>query len=169
MDHRHHRRTIRLDGYDYSSEGCYFVTMCTGGRQCLLGEVVRQEMRMNDVGRMVERWYRELEHKFPSVQGLDHVVMPNHFHCILHVGNPPAGADLSAAVSLSTVVQWFKTMTTNEYYRHVREGSWPAVSRRLWQRNYYEHIIRSQRSLDLISEYIQSNPTRWAEDMFFED
>ena len=85
----------------------------------------------------------------------------------------PVGADLcvrpntSTAVSLSTVIQWFKTMTTNEYYRQVKAGIWPAIRRRLWQRNYYEHIIRSQLSFDQISDYIRSNPTRWTEDQLF--
>ena len=169
----HHRHTIRLDGYDYSSEGLYFVTICTSDKKCLFGKIVDDEMQMNDVGRMVERWYLELEHKFPSIQVLDYVIMPNHFHCIIYLSNVLVGADLcvrpntSTAISLSTIIQWFKTMTTNEYYRQAKKGIWSTIGRRLWQRNYYEHIIRSRFAFDEISNYIKSNPTRWAEDVLF--
>ena len=171
----HRRHTIRLDCYDYSSEGCYFVTICTIDKKCLFGKIVDDEMQMNDVGRMVERWYVELEHKFSTIQCLDYVVMPNHFHCIIYIGNSLVGADLcvrpdaSTEISLPAIIQWFKTMSTNEYYRQVKKGTWPAIGKRLWQRNYYEHIVRSQISFEEISDYIKSNPTRWVEDTLFVD
>lgn len=81
--HIHHRRSIRLKRYDYSQAGAYFITICTHGRDCLFGKIVHGEMQLNDAGRMVEKWYVELENKSPDIQCYEHMVMPNHFHCIV--------------------------------------------------------------------------------------
>jgi len=219
----HHRRSIRLKGYDYASEGLYFVTICTQNRECLFGEIKNDEMILNDAGRMVEKWYRKTQDKFPDIICHEMVVMPNHFHCIwenvgLH-GASPVGADpcvrpLSNNVRpvdnndthimegthaekgaqiinegahmgaplqmddtdwgehtgspLSMVVRWFKTMSTNEYIRGVNELGWTPFDRKLWQRNYYEHIIRDDASLQNISYYIINNPALWQDDKFFQ-
>jgi REP-associated tyrosine transposase len=80
---KHHRRSLRLDGYDYSQPGAYFVTICTGNRECLFGEVIDDEVRLNLSGRMVERWWRELPRKFRGIDIDAHVVMPNHIHGII--------------------------------------------------------------------------------------
>ena len=80
---KHHRRSIRLKDYDYSQPGAYFVTICTHNRECLFGEIVNSEMELNDAGKMVEKWYFELTKKFRGIQCDKHVVMPNHFHCII--------------------------------------------------------------------------------------
>ena len=167
---RHHRRSIRLKGYDYSQAGLYFVTICCQNRDCLFGEIVDKKMILNDAGRMIEKWFLELENKFYDINLAEFVVMPNHFHCIIiNTGNvnhivetntsvvSSIGADLSVCPdnetdtsgkiisdehvldecdgrdehvldecdgrdehigsSLPSVIQWFKTMTTNEYIR----------------------------------------------------
>ena len=80
---KHHRRTIRLKGYDYSQAGLYFITICTKNRACLFGEIENGSMILNDAGRMVEKWYAELENKYPGKCCHEMVVMPNHFHCII--------------------------------------------------------------------------------------
>ena len=99
----HHRRSIRLKGYDYSQAGLYFITICTQNRACLFGEIRRGEhigssnnaMILNDAGKMVEHWYYELQNKFHDIKCHEMVVMPNHFHCIIeNVGMVPVGADL---------------------------------------------------------------------------
>ena len=203
---RHHRRSIRLKGYDYSQAGAYFVTICAQGRQCLFGAIVDGVMRPNDAGRMVERWWLELNHKYPTVETDEHSVMPNHFHgVILIYGQPdapgqphewgqpdapgqphrvaPTAADddvgaalrgrpvpatppaIVTAPTLGDIMDWFKTMTTNEYIRGVKTLGWPPFDRRVWQRNYYEHIIRSEAELDRIRAYIANNPLKWALDM----
>ena len=88
----HHRRSIRLRNFDYSTAGAYFVTVCVQGRECLLGEVVDGQMRLNDAGKMVAQWWRRLPEKFPQVIVDEHVVMPNHFHgIVVFVGAPPCG------------------------------------------------------------------------------
>ena len=194
---RHHRRSIRLRGYDYRAVGAYFITVVVQDRACLFGEVVDSEMRLSEAGRMVERWWLELNCRFPHVLTDAYVVMPNHFHGIVVIHSPPpdttappdVGADLrvcpdSARVGadlrvcpntrvcpdsggahtgapLPTIVQWFKTMTTNEYIRMVKHAGWTPFQGRLWQRNYYEHIIRNERALERIRDYILTNPLHW--------
>jgi REP element-mobilizing transposase RayT len=165
------------------------VTVCTQDRACLFGNVLEDPLRLNDAGRMIERWWFELNRKFTTAETDEFVVMPNHFHGIVvipvradlrvgpgskghkgaHVGAPlpdsrPANQATHAGVSLPTVIQWFKTMTTNEYIRGVKAASWPSFNGRLWQRNYYEHIIRDEDSLNSIRQYIVDNPARWAFD-----
>lgn len=176
----HHRRSIRLKGYDYTQPGAYFVTVCTVNRRCLFGEVVNGEMRMNDVGIMVERWWQELNRKFPHIRTDEFVVMPNHIYGIIVI--EPIGADLCVCpdqkmgghtdqktgertgATLPEIVQWFKTMTTNEYIRGVKQSNWPPFPGRLWQRNYFEHVIRNEESLNRIRQYIADNPARWVQD-----
>lgn len=88
----HHRRSIRLREYDYSSNGAYFVTICAQGRACLFGDILDGEMRLNDAGRMVAEWWVKLPGKFPNVALDEYVVMPNHFHgiiCIVGAGSSP--------------------------------------------------------------------------------
>lgn len=191
---KHHRRSIRLRGYDYSQAGAYFVTLRTQDSECLFGDIVDGSVRLNEAGQMVERWWGELTEKFPSVETDEHIVMPDHFHGIVIIvevgavlrdcpdnakGHPHRGAptlggaptsattspsgqpDVAAPVpTLSIVIHWFKTMTTNEYIRGVKERGWTHFPGRLWQRNYYEHIIRSQDDLDLIRRYIADNPLK---------
>lgn len=193
---KHHRRSIRLRGYDYSQAGLYFITLCVQDRLCLLGEIENNEMILNAAGKMVEEWYYELENKFPDVKCHEMIVMPNHFHCIIeNTGTASVGADLRVCPETETgelpesgehrallcehrelsgehrellgehtgsplhrVVQWFKTMSTNEYIRGVKNLGWSPLNGKLWQRNYYEHIIRNEQSYQKITEYIQNNP-----------
>ncbi len=194
---KHHRRSIRMRGYDYAQEGVYFVTVCAQDRQCLFGEIVDGEIRLNDAGRMIERWWFELNHKFPTVETDEFVVMPNHFHGIVVIADVTVGADLCVGpdsegahparqgahtgaplqgthparpvantgahtgAPLPTIIQWFKTMTTNEYVRRIKTLGWIPFHRRLWQRNYYEHVVRDEESLNRIRQYMLDNPARW--------
>ena len=134
---RHHRRSVRLRGYDYSLAGAYFVTLCTLDQACLFGAVADGEMQLNDAGRMIQQWWFELSRKFSTVETDEFVVVPNNFHGIVVI---PVGADLGvgpvqagpharqkgahAGAPLPTVIQWFKTMTTNEYMRGVKTRGW---------------------------------------------
>jgi len=174
----HHRQSIRLQGYDYSQAGAYFVTICAQHRACLFGDIADQKMRLNDAGQMVERWYRALEQKFPDIRCGDFICMPNHVHFIA----VNVGADLRVCPDrvcpddvggktgehmgspLPRVVQWFKTMTTNAYIDGVKSHHWPTFYKRLWQRNYYEHIVRNDADLAHIQQYIKSNPALWQQD-----
>ena len=175
---KHHRRSIRLQGYDYSQNGAYFITICTQNRECLFGEIMDGRMQLNVAGEMVCRWYRELENKFPDIECDAFVCMPNHVHFIVvnvgadlcvrpnpaneHAGNgdhPNQGEHTGSP--LRAVVQWFKTMTTNEYIRGVKQHHWPPFPGKLWQRNYYERIVRNENELTRIRQYIIDNPAKW--------
>jgi len=129
---KHHRHSMRLLGYDYAQVGAYFVTSVTKDRVCLFGEIFDGEMRLNDGGRMIEQWWFELNRKFSTVETDEFVVMPNHFHGIVVIAGVTVGADLRvgpnsegahAGAPLPTIIQWFKTMTTNEYMRGVKTRS----------------------------------------------
>lgn len=177
---KHHRRSIRLKEYDYRLAGAYFVTTVAQDRECLFGDIANGEMQPNDAGQMVERWWKELRHKYPDILLDEYVVMPNHFHGIIGItvrmvprANSPnsettVGADLcvcpQTTASLNAMVQWFKTMSTNEYIQGVKQLGWRPFNRRLWQRNYYEHVIRNEQALDSIRDYIAQNPLMWMED-----
>lgn len=212
------RRSVRLTGFDYSQRGCYFLTLCIQSRLPILGDIHDGEVLLNDCGRMVLRWWHELERKFPVIAVDQVIVMPNHLHGIVCIGRPgepsrvgmaaqgahagaplpgldegapanscrnaasPVGAalcgrpgDLShvgmaaqdipaVAPSLSTIVAWFKTMTTNAYIRGVNERGWQPFEKRFWQRNYYERVIRNERELVAIAQYIADNPRQWSSD-----
>jgi uncharacterized protein (TIGR00252 family) len=174
-----HRKSPRLSDYDYALEGAYFVTVCVQGRLYLFGEIVDGNMRLNPAGQMIVKWWRELERKFPSMKIDEYfVVMPNHFHGIVWVPeeepcskpNPvtsPANSLLPlpkgghTGPPLQRIVQWFKTMTTNNYIHGVKEHGWQPFKGILWQRSFYDHVIRDEASLNRIREYISTNPLRW--------
>ena len=164
--------------YNYAQNGAYFVTVCAHNKGCLFGVIVDGEMRLNDAGCIVEKWWLELPHKFPLVEVDEYVIMPNHFHGIVVI----VGADLRVCpdpcINLRTlsdkhtkgehigsplhkIIQWFKTMTTNEYIRAVKQCGLPPLHDKFWKRNYYEHIIRNEDRLNKIREYIITNPLKW--------
>ena len=173
----HHRRTIRLQEYDYSSDGLYFVTICVHEHRSLLGSIKDDTMRLNDAGKMVQEWFYRCEEHFPDIKCLEMVIMPNHFHCIWQI----VGADRRvcprndskaimgehAGSPIHRVVQWFKTMTTNAYIKGIKQHGWKPFNTRFWQRNYYEHIIRNQQGYEEIAAYIIENPINWESDKLY--
>ncbi len=176
------RRSPRLKGYDYSQEGAYFVTVCTQHRVPLFGEVVDAEMRLNMAGEMVAAIWEGIPLKYPDVELDLYCVMPNHFHGIILILRPPGahggaplqdtgvvGADprVRPQPSLSTIMQWFKSLTTHRYMRGVREQNWETFHGKLWQRSFHDHIIRSENGLNRLRTYTQQNPARWETDEFY--
>jgi len=174
----HYRRSIRLKGYDYSRPGLYFMTICTKDRLPLFGDIENSQMGLNDAGKMIENWWHELKNKFSNSELHSHITMPNHFHGIIQI----VGADLCVCPDqedefikegehtgspLHKMVQWFKTMTTNEYIRNIKQNRWQPFKGKLWQRNYYEHVIRNEKSYHDLSEYIMNNPINWQEDRYY--
>ena len=195
---KHHRRSIRLKGYDYTQAGVYFVTIVTQNRACLFGDIVAGEVRLNAFGQAVAETWQWLGTQYGYVELDEWVVMPNHLHGIIIItetdngcptdgggvgggsrtaptvigatgggGGVGGGSRTAPTVIASTapmvkrkplgrLIGAFKTVSTkriNEY-----RGT-PGVV--VWQRNYYEHIIRDERSLNRIREYIAANPLRW--------
>jgi putative transposase len=174
----HHRRSIRLKGYDYSQDGAYFITVCAYKKECIFEPAV--------VASIIEKQWRNLPGRFSGIELDEFVIMPNHIHCILwiHVGatlavarhagdqnpidrdnekrNERAGA--SPAPTLGNVVGAFKSMVSTEYLKWINQNN-SGCSGLLWQRNYYEHVIRNEDELNRIRQYIRSNPVKWDDDI----
>lgn len=163
-----HRRSIRHAHHDYTSAGAYFITICTQGRLCLFGDVVDRCMTLNAAGTMIAEQWLALGGRFSGLRTDAFVVMPNHFHGILVVSAPRPDADsttpLPHAPALGDIVGAFKSLTTNAYGHGVRSAQWPAFKDRLWQRNYFERVVRDEEELNRIREYIRENPRQWAND-----
>lgn len=189
-----HRRSIRLRGYDYSRPGTYFVTVCTHRKEHLLGEVAEGDMKPSQCGEIVGLHWRDLPRHYPQIRLDSFVVMPNHVHGTVEIVGPnresavgaihesslPATSDQNAGsvhappnvgaihelplrmrrgMLLAKIVGRFK-MTTAKRINEIRGTPGHPV----WQRNYYEHIVRNPHELDMIQDYIAHNPLRWDTD-----
>ena len=171
--HRPNRRSIRLSGHSYSQDGAYFVTVVTRERMTLFGDVIDGDMRLNDTGRMISQLWEWLETRYPYVRLDEYVVMPNHLHGVIVLGDLDAGGSRTAPTGvvngnrvdtarrkpLGRLVGAFKTVTTKQ--ANLAKGTPGQV---LWQRNFYERIIRSDQEWNRIREYIANNPLKWEED-----
>jgi putative transposase len=165
---RSHRRSIRLQRYNYANPGAYFVTICTQGQKCLFGEVTNGEVRLNESGTVVTNCWQWLPSQYRHVDLDEWVVMPNHFHGIIILsddgdvcrgGSRTAPTEAVRRKPLGGLIGAFKTVSTKEI--NELRGSRGSP---LWQRNYYEHVIRNENELNKIREYILSNPLQWALD-----
>ena len=155
------RRNARLPGRDYRRPGPYAITICAEHRWHMFGAVVDGEVMLNGAGRMVELVWQEMPAEFCGVRLGAFVVMPNHFHAVVWLpGDDPVGGPL-----LGAVVQRFKTITTTRYAAQVNAGEWVAFDGRLWQRNFYDHIVRDGDDLDRCERYIRANPANWPNDV----
>jgi putative transposase len=167
------RHSIRLKGYDYALEGAYFITIVTQNRACLFGDITDSVQRLNDAGRMIQSLWIDMTTYYPGVETDTFIVMPNHIDgIVLLVGAGPRACPKGAGqpqgvaptMSLPDVIHRFKTLTTKRYVDGVQQGGWMPFAGRFWQRNYYEHIIRDEKSLLRIRESIASNPALWSID-----
>jgi len=184
---KHHRHSIRLKDYDYSQAGAYYVTIDVQDHECLFGDIMNCEMILSEAGKMIEEQWIALPERFPNIELDLFQTMPNHFHGIIVVGatlvvarnmemknihENRAGTSTEAGTSpartsnptLGGIVGAFKSITTNEYMKGVDDKNWPRFCKRLWQRNYYEHVIRDEADLNRIRNYIQSNLANWDDD-----
>ena len=154
------RKTKRLKNYDYSNPGYYYITINTYGKIFLFGHVLECVIQNNHAGKMVKKWYKEIGSKFPNIKCHEFVIMPNHMHCIIEICCD-VHPDGHVGPSLQNVLQWFKTMTTNNYIKLVKQNAAIPFNKRLWQLSYHDRIIRNTDELNRISEYIVTNPNRW--------
>lgn len=157
------RRSIRLAGYDYGC-GVFFVTICTAQKQCVFGYIDDGIMRLNKLGHIVQTQWEMIPQRYSNVIIDDYIVMPNHMHGIVHVGAPLAGAQFTYstkhAKSLGDVVGSFKSLCVTEWLQYIQQHH--LVRRGLiWQRNYYERIVRDENELNNVRRYIRNNPGRW--------
>ena len=195
---KHHRRSIRLAGYDYSQAGLYFNTICIQKRKCLLANIIGESLVLNEAGKMVEMEWLALSERFPAIRLHEYIVMPNHFHGIIEiVGSPlvgdhqnekgqpqgiaptppPGTAPTPQKKTVGEIMGAFKSITTGKYIEGVKKhkcvcsnnktctcNGWKIFDKKLWQRNYWEHIICNEESYQRISQYILQNPAKWVED-----
>ena len=172
----HHRRSIRLKGYDYTQKGAYFVTICTRNRECLFGGIENGRMTLNDAGMIAHQCWQDIPAHFPHIMLDTFVIMPNHIHGILVITNVPVGAKnfsplqspphsfshssphpRGTSKTIGSTVRGFKIGVT----KWMRQNT-PV--QHVWQRNYYERIVRNDDELNRIREYIVGNPTQWESD-----
>lgn len=161
----HHRRSIRLHDYDYTTEGFYFVTICSHGHIPLFGTIVNGIMHMNSVGQVVEDEYCQFAKRYPQIVCYEHVVMPNHFHAIIGISDT-VGAGSACPKDETPTIRHY---TLGQIIGDFKYKTTKRVNMRtpLWQRNYYEHIIRNQHSHDEIVAYILENPLHWHDDRLY--
>ncbi|SHJ32118.1 REP element-mobilizing transposase RayT [Desulfatibacillum alkenivorans DSM 16219] len=172
-------KSIRLKNYDYSRPGAYYITICTQDKACLLGQVVNRKTVPSDAGKMVRQIWEEIPSRYPGVRLDAFVLMPNHIHGIIILERKSSLQDCNqrgaesgrpqgylAAMSLSDIVRRFKTLTTRKYIDGVNQLGWPRFNGKLWQQNFYDHIIRKEESLHSIREYIANNPAQWELDKY---
>lgn len=158
----HHRRSVRLPGFDYTNNGAYFVTICTHERLCTLGTVVAGAVDLSRAGIIVQETWQSLSDRFPAVDTDAFVAMPNHVHGVIFFVRaqfiaPEPHPSVQRHTSLGEVVRTFKAASTRAIRTSGNEGF-------AWQRGYYEHIVRNDADLTRIREYIDANPLRWNED-----
>lgn len=161
------RKRIRISTWDYAQSAMYMVTICVADRTHRFGEMTeRSEVQLNDAGQMVEQEILDPPGHFSNVDLDEFVVMPNHIHMLIGIrGEDGNGVPLS----LASVVGAFKSRTTNRYIRGIKMGLLPPFDRHLWQRDYYETIMRDEGWLDQRRAYIEANPANWREDPDMQD
>jgi REP element-mobilizing transposase RayT len=161
----YNRHSIRLHNYNYTQPGAYFVTLCTHERECLLGNITDGTLRLGPLGLVIEECWQALPRYFHAVELDAFVIMPNHVHgiiCIVdtpHADAAPSQQHGSAPGSLTAIVGTFKAISARRI-NQLRGTPGAAV----WQRNYYEHIIRTSRELEAVRKYIVDNPLKWSMD-----
>jgi REP element-mobilizing transposase RayT len=165
-----------LAGYDYSKAGVYFITICTHNRECLFGGIVDGEMLVHEFGSIVSKQWDAIPERFPCIELDAFTVMPNHIHGIIFVGAPLAGArfyagareDMRAtarvAPTVGEIIGAYKSLSMYYCLKWVKQNEPQRYLGKLWQRNYYEHIIRDDDDLNRTREYILCNPANWQDD-----
>jgi putative transposase len=153
------RESPRLPGFDYLQPGAYFVTAVTGHRACLFGDA-SDPTALSDAGMMVQSTLRRIPARFSTITLDEHVVMPNHVHAILILSNDARHERHSVPVAFGD----FKSYVVREYRRGVETLGWTRYEGSLWQRSYFDHVIRDENSLHDIREYIYNNPLKWTLD-----
>jgi len=160
------RKSPRLQGYDYGQAGAYFVTLCCYQRLSFFGNIVDEKMHLNDTGILAEQCWQAIPVHFPNVELDDWMIMPNHMHGILLLTDTVAVSDKPSnspvCVRLSSIINSYKGAVTRAERQRC---SMPEL--RIWQPRYHDHIIRNERDLNRIREYVQTNPAQWQTDTFY--
>jgi REP element-mobilizing transposase RayT len=176
---KNRRKNLRLKNFDYSLEGAYFITIVTQNRKNIFGSITEGVMVLSEAGKMVDAVCQEMPHFIPDIAISSYQIMPNHIHAVVEIiTKSSVGATLCGCPgqtrrsaptkdnhpSLGNVIQRFKSLTTRRYIDGILSLGWPRFARRLWQRNYYEHVIRDEKDYQEILDYIYCNPQNWEKD-----
>ena len=169
----HHRRSVRLKDYDYSQEGLYFVTICTKDKLCLFGYIKEDSVILNDIGNIAMKEWLNTENIRHNIALHDFVIMPNHIHFIIEI--KPVGAycirpenNISPNNDYLDIKFQSPKQTIGSIVRGFKSNITRQLGYSIWQRNYYEHIIRNEESYYKIVNYIRNNPSNWNKDKFYE-
>ena len=182
---KHHRRSLRLKGFDYSRSGMYFITICCQDHEHRFGYIENQIMVLNQFGIITQNEWYKLPDRFQNLQLGAFQVMPNHIHAIVILNGPIAGAILAVAPdanvgagaspaptkvlianpTVGNIIGAYKSLVANECLKLFKSKN--EKMGKLWQRNYYERIIRDDRAFNAISMYILNNPAKWKGDKSF--
>jgi REP element-mobilizing transposase RayT len=171
MDKKHHRKSIRLREYDYSQGGAYFITILSKNHQCIFGEILDGKIRLNKLGEIIQEQWLMLPDRYEEIELDNFIIMPNHIHGIIIIVGAIHELPIQNKIIekmdiiqrrkmlLPKIVGYFK-MNTSKQINILRN----TVGLPFWHRNYYEHIIRSDKEMDRIREYINNNPYMWEYD-----
>ncbi|MFA5271769.1 MAG: transposase [Candidatus Omnitrophota bacterium] len=173
------RRSIRLPGYNYSTNGAYYITICANNRKCIFGEVKNTKcvgaglapahnktIELSIIGGIIDKQWRNIPNQFENTNIYEYVIMPNHFHGIIIIqneGNKRAAAR-AAPTYLGQIIGSFKSKCVVDCLKYIRINNL-NLSAKIWQRSLYDHIIRNDKSLNNIRQYICNNPATWDSDM----
>ncbi len=166
-------KNLRLPGYDYSQPGWYFITLTTRNRSCLFGHLENDKIALTNAGYMIEKTWQELPRYFRQIELDTFQVMPDHFHGILIIKSKPTNViegdtetsqqpvNSKNPISLITLMERFKSITTNRYIQGVKQNGWQRFSKKLWEFSFHDHVIRNESSLRSVREYIHNNIRKW--------
>ncbi|MFH1440713.1 MAG: transposase [Candidatus Omnitrophota bacterium] len=167
------RRTIRLAEYDYSQTGYYFLTICSNNKKNIFGkynEYVREglasshnNIQLSIIGQIIDIQWNDITNKYNNIELDKYIVMPNHIHGILIINKRE---DARPSPTIFDIICSFKSKCTVEYLKYIKHNNL-NISGKIWQRAFYEHVIRNELSLNEIREYIINNPAKWQEDKYY--
>ena len=178
----HNRKSIRLKDYDYSQSGLYFITICTQNKEHIFGEIINDtvgagfscpdnineaKIILSEYGKIIENEIKKLNKKDPTISCEEYVIMPNHIHFIIDIKNnvkTKIGRE-DPAPTIGEIIGYYKFITTKQYNEILEIKNEKYI--KLWQRNYYENIIKNEKTYLMVSEYIKNNLLKWTDDKYF--
>lgn len=152
------RKQNRLQNFDYNTNGAYFITICTHNKECILSNIVGEglcalpKINLNPIGEEIEKSINYINDYYDNIKIVKHIIMPNHIHLLIEINNQTGG---HGDPPLQSIIGQLKSYTTNKY------------GKQLWQRSYYDHIIRNEEDYLNVWEYINNNPAKWTEDKYY--
>ena len=152
------RKSNRLQNFDYSTNGAYFITICTYNKECILSKIVGEGLcalptiNLSPIGEEIEKSIKYINDYYDNIKIVKHIIMPNHIHLLIEINNQTGG---HGDPPLQSIIGQLKSYTTHKY------------GKQLWQRSYYDHIIRNEEDYLNVWEYINNNVKKWTEDKYY--